>query len=242
MHNINSNQFHNNLLQIPDIPNFNLVISMNSAKRKSLLTDFVFSKLKLPNIRKIKIGCISDGNKELNSFFKNWVPSKLDLLLLNYTRNTSTGIKMDFYIDSISKAIKSVQKEICLECFEIKEPELEQIVKSASDWERLILRFSDIYCSKKLDFGSSAKYKIKFLSFTFCGYTSSKERKSDWITTPSCFKNIVEAISKSGLKDSLEEVDIDNNNTLKKDEVQTMFNELRMSHISVVKIAPAPME
>ena len=149
---------------------------MNSAKRKSLLTDFVFSKLKLPNIRKIKIGCISDGNEELNSFFKNWVPSKLDLLSVNYICNTSTGIKMDFYIDSISKAMKSVQKEVYLRCFEIKEPELEQIIKSASNWERLILHFSDIHCSKKLDFGGSAKYKIKFLSFANCGDIDFEER------------------------------------------------------------------
>ena len=175
-------------------------------------------------------------------FFQNWVPSKLDLFWINFTSSTKTGIKMDFYIDSISKAIKSVEKEVNLRCFEIKESELEQIIKSASNWERLMLRFSDIYCSKKLHFSVSAKYKIKFLGFTSCGSTSYKDRKSDWKSTPSCFKNIVEAISKSGLKDSLEHVDIAYNETLKKDEVQAMFNELGMSHISVVEKCPDPME
>ena len=215
---------------------------MNDAKQKSLLTDLGSSKLRLPNIRRISINNISDGNKELNSFFQNWVPFKIDLLLLNYGCNTSTGIKMGFYIDSISKAIKSVSKEIYLRCFEIKEPELEQIIKSASDWERLILRFSDIHCSQKLDFGVSAKCKIKFLSFAHCGNTDYEDRKSDWMSTPSCFKNIVEAISKSGLKDSLEEVDISWNDTLKKDEVQAMFNELGMPHISVIQIGGGPMK
>ena len=215
---------------------------MNDAKHKSLLTDLGSSKLRLPNIRKIQIDSISNGNKELNSFFQNWVPSKIDLLSVNYWSNTGTGIKMDFYIDSISKAIKSVEKEIYLSCFEIKEPELEQIIKSSSNWERLILRFSDIHCSKKLDFGGSAKYKIKFLSFTNCGHTVHKDRKSDWKSTPSCFKNIVEVISKSGLRDSLEEVDICGNNTLNKHEVQALFNELGMSHISVVQIGGDPMK
>ena len=212
------------------------------AKHKSLLTDLGSSKLRLPNIRKIQIDQISDANKELNSFFQNWFPSKLDLLWVNYNWNTCTGIKMDFYIDSISKAIKSVQKEIYLDCFEIREPELEQIIKSSFNWERLIFRFSDIHCSKKLDFGVSSKYKIKFLSFYKCGNTDYKERKSDWMSTPSSFKNIVEAISKSGLKDSLEQVDIYYNQTLKKDEVQVMFNELGMPLISVVQIGPEPME
>ena len=215
---------------------------MNDAKQKSLLTDLGSSKLRLPNIRKIQIDFISDGDKELNSFFQNWVPSKIDLLLVNYHKNTPTGIKMSFYIDSISKAIKSVQKEIYLGCFEIKESELEQIIKSASNWERLILRYSDIHCSKKLDFGVSDKYKIKLLGFAECGNTGSKNRKTDWIITPSCFKNIVEAISKSGLRDSLEQVDIAWNQTLKKDEVQVMFNELGMSHISFLKEIPYPME
>ena len=214
---------------------------MNDAKQKSLLTDLGSSKLRLPNIRKIRIDYISDGDKELNSFLQNWVPSKIDLLWVNYPSNTPTGIKMGFYIDSISKAIKSVSKEIYLECFEIKEAELEQIIKSSSNWERLIIRFSDIHCSEKLDFGVSDKYKTKFLSFAFCGYTNS-HRKSDWIATPSCFKNIVEAISKSRLRDSLEKVDIYKNQTLKKDEVQAMFNELEMSHISVVEKDPGPIE
>ena len=215
---------------------------MKDAKQKSLLTDLVSSKLRLPNIRKIKIDHISDRNKELNSFFQNWFPSKLDLLSVNYLWNTFTGIKMDFYIDSISKAIKSLQKEIFLRCFEIKESELEQIIKCASNWERLVLYNSDIHCSKKLDFSISNKYKIKFLSFAFCGDIRYKERKTDWKSTPSCFKNIVEAISKSGLRDSLEQVDIICNETLKKVEVQAMFNEFKMHHISVVEVNPFPMK
>ena len=214
---------------------------MNDAKDKSLLTDICSAKLRISNIRKIKIDRISDRDKELNSFFQNWVPSKIDLLSVNYRCNTPTGIKMDYYVDAISKVMKSVSKEIFLNCFEIKEAELEQIIKSASNWERLILSFCDIHCLKKLDFGISAKCKIKFMSFAFCGSTYSKYRKPDWKTTPSCFKNIVEAISKSGLKNSLEQIDICYNQTLDKDEVQTMFNELKMPHISVVEIDPALM-
>ena len=138
-------------------------------------------------------------------------------------------------LNQFQKQSSQWKKEIFLNCFEIKEAELEQIFKCASNWERLILRFNDIHCLKKLDFGRSNKCKTKFLSFRSCGNTNYKERKTDWITTPSCFKNIVEAISKSLLKNSLEEVDIEYNQTLKKEEVQAMFNELGMSHISVVE-------
>ena len=214
---------------------------MDDAKHKSLLTDFNSSKLKLPNIRKIEIRKISDGDKELNSFFQNWVPSKLDLLWVNYLYKTLRGIEMDFYIDSISKAMKSVEKEIYLSWFEIEESELEQIIKSASNWERLILLYCDIHCSRKLDFSVSAKCKIKFLSFVLCGDTDLKARKTEWKSTPSSFKNIVEAIAKSRLKYSLQQVDIYCNDTLEKDKVQAMFNELEMSHISVVETGPDPI-
>ena len=214
---------------------------MKETKHKSLLNDLNSSKLKLPNIRKLEIGKITDENKELNSFFQHWAPSKLDLLWVNYPSKTPTGIKMDFYIDSISKAIKSVSREIYLKCFEMEESELEQIIKSAYNWERLIFYYCDIHCSKKLDFSVSEKFKIKFLSFCYCGNIDSIDRKTDWMSTPPSFKNIVEAISKSGLKDSLEQVDIGWNQTLNKDDVQEMFDELEMSHISVVQKITDPM-
>ena len=141
---------------------------------------------------------------------------------------------MGFYIGSISKAIMSVTIEIYLSCFKIKESELEHIVRSAFNWERLVLYFSDIHCSRKLDFSVSVKYKLKYLSFAHCGDTHYAERETDWKTNPSSFRNIVEAIAKSRLKDSLQYVDISDNQTLDKDEVQAMFNELKMPHISVV--------
>ena len=55
-------------------------------------------------------------------------------------------------------------------------------------------------------------------------------------------KKIVEAISKCGLRDSLQQVDIYYNQTLRMDEVQAMFNELEMPHISVVEVNSSPIE
>ena len=144
-------------------------------------------------------------------------------------------------IGSISKAIMSVSKEIYLSCFDIKEPEIEHIIKSASNWERLVLHYCDIHYSKNLDFSGSAKYKIKFLSFGLCGHIDS-HRKPGWMSTPSCFKYIVEAISKSGLRDSLQEVDIYGSDTMDKDSIQSMFNKLKMPHISVVLRGTVPIE
>ena len=79
------------------------------------------------------------------------------------------------------------------------------------------------------------------MGFAYCGSAFHQGIKTDWKSTPSSFRNIVEAISKSGLKDSLQQVDIKYNETLDKYEVQAMFNELGMPHISVVQINPNPI-
>ena len=84
--------------------------------------------------------------------------------------------------------------------------------------------------------------KAKFLSFIKYGDADYNERKTDWISTPSSFTNIVEAISKSRLKDSLQHADIGGNNILDKAEVEDMFNELEMSHVSVIKAYSLPIE
>ena len=82
-------------------------------------------------MRKIRIDWVSDRNKKINRFFRNCIPYKLDLLSINFNWINTTGIKLDFYLDSISFANKSVVKEIYLDCFIINETGLERIIKSA---------------------------------------------------------------------------------------------------------------
>ena len=66
-------------------------------------------------------------------------------------------------------------------------------------------------------------------------------RTTDWKTDPSCFENIVDAIKNSGLKDSLQKVSIDYNQTLSKEKVQELFNSKGMSHITVTEENQIPL-
>ena len=113
---------------------------------------------------------------------------KLNCFALTIFFINKIGIKIDFYLNSITKAITSVTNEIYLNVFEISEYGLEQIIKSAYKCKRLMFNFWDIHCSKKLNFKIKNKYKIKLLSFLGCGWKTATERKSDWIKTPSIFK------------------------------------------------------
>ena len=206
---------------------------------KALLIDLFTSKLRLPNIKRIKIDKVVDQSKDLNNFLDACIPLKLDLLLVNFNPSNNKGIKMSYYLDSLWKAIKGVSKEVYLYCFELIAEELQEVIKSAYNWERLAIGFSSIHCSDALDFNIKSKYNIKFLSFAGCG-NSYSEITTDWKYNPSDFESIVKAISESGLKSSLEIVDI-YNCSLDKNSVQRMFNKYKMSHVSVIEMGASPI-
>ena len=73
------------------------------------------------------------------------------------------------------------------------------------------------------------------MSFVNCGHRGNLiTLKTDRMKDPKTLGNVVETISKIGLKDSLKEVDIYFNEIIKIDEVQVIFYNLGMSHISAV--------
>ena len=55
-----------------------------------------------------------------------------------------------------------------------------------------------------LDFSTDLQYNIKFLCLGLCGESS----RCDWANNKGELRKIIEAISKSTLKDSLEEINI----------------------------------
>ena len=119
----------------------------------------------------------------------------------------------------------------------------EQIVKASYNWERLTFWFSTIHLPETLDFRIDTNYKIKHLSFQDSGNTYWTILKTDWMTDPTAFSKIVNAISESGLKESLKEINIQKNKTLNKENLQQEFNDKGMSHISIIeeKLDPAAM-
>ena len=157
---------------------------------------------------------------------------------MNHSYISNVGIKIDFYIDSLWEAIKGVEKEIYIENLIVGEKDLEKIVKSSSNWERLVIRYSDILCSSALDFTIDSDYKTKSLSFNNWGCSSN--RKSSWMADSSLFESIVEGIGKSGLKHSLQTVDIQGCQ-LDKSKVKEMFTKHGMTNVSVVEDGKEPI-
>ena len=164
---------------------------------------------------------------------RSWIPSQLRLLCFNCRTDSSFVIKYNIYKSSLSRILSTTSKEVFLYCMEFSEKELEQIVRASCNAERLIFENWDILCSIPLDFGSALKYNTKILSLQWWGDKLSSWRKTDWISDPSCFDNIIDAIANSGLRDSLIKICINFNHSLSIEEVQRKFNEREMSHITV---------
>ena len=180
-------------------------------------------KLRLPDFRTVQIGCVLNANSDLKRFLNCFTVAKLKLLRFNYFSHITTATKASFYIRSLSKIVRATTKQVSLFRLELNEEELEQIIKASCNTDTLIFEMCDIHCSTALDFGSSLKYKMKILSFQFWGNTFDPDRKADWKFDPTCFNNIIEAISNSGLRNSLQNICIACNLTLDKEKVRQVL-------------------
>ena len=192
-------------------------------------------KLRLPDIKRIRINKISNSETDLVNSFLNWIPNHLKILYISHKALRGIPVKYKLDINSLSKAVAVVTKEVFIESFEFSAADLQQLIRAACNAERIVFCYCSVHCSSVLDFGATIKYKTKYLCFDGWGYTGFKELTTDWKADPSCFSNIVDAICNSGLKSSLTKLNIYYNETLKKQKVKELLNENGMGHIKVVE-------
>ena len=131
------------------------------------------------------------------------------------------------------KVIPWVLKEIYIMDIEFREVDFELFIKSACAITSLIFDEWSIHCSTLLDFGTDVDYKIKILDFKNWG-RSDKYLTTDWKIDYAYFSNIINAISRCGLKNSLRKINIYENPTLSKMKVQQMLKTCGLSHIAVL--------
>ena len=202
------------------------------------MRDCVASRLRLPDLNGIRIECISNTKVDtyLASFLSDCTPAKLKLLWVNRYRCNDTGIKSKFYVDAFSEAARRTTKEVYFHCIDFSAKDLQTVVRAAHNTKRIVFCLCDIHCSSGLDFGADLSYNTKYISFQDWGQTGWGERTTDWKADPSKFSLIVNAIPSSGLKASLQKLNIYWNHTLSKSKVQEQLKAKGMSHISVVEV------
>ena len=97
------------------------------------------SKLRLPDIKLIQICNISDPDTDLVDSFLNWTPNHLKILYIQHSFFDSIKYKLD--INSLSKAVAAVTKEVFISCFEFSAADLQQLIRAACNAERIVLSF-----------------------------------------------------------------------------------------------------
>ena len=138
-----------------------LEFKLNDEKSKSFLDDLATSKALIPQLKRIAITHLKDSESNLNLFLSNWVPQNLTYLAINNPCiDWRKPTKMNFYLNSLATCLNKVTKEIFLGHFEMDESDLETIVKSSCNSERLVLFWCDLKWSRQIDFKWSSTYKI----------------------------------------------------------------------------------
>mmetsp|Transcript_2627 Transcript_2627/g.2221 ORF Transcript_2627/g.2221 Transcript_2627/m.2221 type:complete len:211 (-) Transcript_2627:28-660(-) len=190
----------------------------------------------LPYIKRVRIDNIDKVVCEsINIFLTSCIPVTLPLLCLNETAlEVINGSKL---IDSLCQAFQSVTKEINMCYIEFSPEEIQRIIKSATKTQKLVFRACKLHTNDHMNFNTNSA--LTHLSFDRCSYDDSVSMK--WDEYPERFENIVKAISKSNLKDSLTIINI-NNCGISVSKVEEQLSKYNISHINVVEQTDEPLE
>ena len=200
---------------------------MDYEKKLNLFQDLVFFSHRLPDLKGLYIYNPPKESADLNAFLDDCVPAKLGLFAIQCCGDYANA---SFYIDSLSKAVSVVSKQVYFERFKFSAADLQQLVRAARNAEQIVFYYCSIDLEDALDFGAKVKYNTESLSID-CKNTLIKVDgdKKDF----SNFSKVVDAIAKSGLKTSLTKIYIGWSEASVVAEAQRLLSVKGMKHISV---------
>jgi hypothetical protein len=116
------------------------VLNLDTQTNKSFLNAMSAEKVRLPEIKRIKIDKLTNDNSLLNDFFAHCVPNSVELFNLNRSYHNDL-IKTEYYLDSLCRALKGVSKQAYIENLDVSKKALEEIVKASCGCEQLVVRY-----------------------------------------------------------------------------------------------------
>jgi hypothetical protein len=133
-------------------------------------------------------------------------------------------------MDSLNKLLPTITKEIYFQFFDFSKTDLEEVVKASSACDRLVLDCGNFKADQEFDF-KGPNYKISLLSFYDAGYAN---KFNHWDEHPERVENIIKGIKRSGLRHSLQMLDV-NKCKIGKEEVQKMLDKHGLASITAVE-------
>ena len=86
----------------------------------------------------------------------------------------------------------------------------------------------------KFDFDSELDFSGPELAVEFIGFYCCRCQGNSWNTKPERFGRLVKAIAASGLKDSLNTIDVTQSSHLTVDQVKSFLRDNKIEHINVL--------
>uniref|UniRef100_A0A7S3KVP6 Uncharacterized protein n=1 Tax=Euplotes crassus TaxID=5936 RepID=A0A7S3KVP6_EUPCR len=215
--------------------NTKIALKMDQQKAKDFVTELANHKIKLPNIKRLALAQDKKEDPVVKEFFKHCFPDQVQLFCYNWNRaSAAEQTKLNYYFPEVKGIIPRVTREVYLYDLDMTKQEFEYIVSNCKA-PRLIINYSKFDTSSAVTF-TCAHSNIQYLSFQQSGYSS----RSDWKSTPSKCKHILQAISESGLKDSLHTLNV-NTCGLSVGEVKAFLSEVGLEVGEVVANGSSPL-
>ena len=114
-------------------------------------------------------------------------------------------VSIEKYIDWLENLLPNIMKEVCIHNCSMKSTELSRIIRSAYNWERILIH--NVILEKEnaeFNFISDQPQLTNFLSFQGTGNWTW----SDWVENDSQFKAILLEIASSKLVHTLSDINI----------------------------------
>ena len=158
------------------------------------------SNTKLPDMKRLSITGIKDGLRSLSDFFDNSCPD--DLGILSLKSDVMKAIDVGGYLGALTQWFEITKTQVSLIGIKASRFDLNDIVKSSSQCNTLILDSSELEVEGDLDFNIEGIYKMRVFQIQRCEFIGGEIRKKKKYP----LMNVLKAISNSGLKDSIQEI------------------------------------
>lgn len=182
----------------------------------------------LPPIKFIKEISIRNPPKRSNELIKMLNDNLSDSLTSFSLLSASEGSPIDTYFESILVGCSKANKMVNLQKFKMNYTQLSKIIKSSSQCEEICLGYCQITTEGVLNFKIDDDYKLKVINFHHSG--DSGTTRSNWNKDQSEIAKIIEAMSDSGIKQSLQ-VLMPVSSTKITDKIQHILNFNGMRHV-----------
>ena len=169
-------------------PKADITFNLNETKWMNLLK--TFSKIKIPPLRYYELNYVPEDLVEVKDLMRNSI-TNLDSYYFNLI--SQSQIWWSKYLECLKEVATKTKRTFCVWNSHITTNDFIEIICSSKNSINVHLRDDTILLDEEFDFGNTMeRCKIQFLSL----FLSGESNRSDWISHPHRFENLISAISR----------------------------------------------